>query len=82
MNNDEYYFNLICNKNIISNNNSNYKDLNYLKEYIKKKFELSDKYIVDLIYINIDNYINTIDIDTIIVKEILNNIIDNIILNG
>ena len=80
MNNDEYYFNLICNKNIISNNN--YKELNYLKEYIKKKFELSDKYIVDLIYINIDNYINTIDIDTIIVKEILNNIIDNIILNG
>lgn len=79
MYNDEYYFNLISNKkNIIDNKKIKYIKTNNLKEYLIKKFEISDIYILELLYKDIEYYTNNIDIDNIIIKDIVNNIICNI----
>lgn len=51
---------------------------NFLKEYIIKKFDLYNEFILKILYEDILNYIDNIDIDLIIIKTILNEIIDNI----
>ena len=51
---------------------------NFLKEYIIKKFDLYNEFILKILYEDVSNYIDNIDIDLIIIKNILNEIIDNI----
>ena len=77
------YFRLLANPNKIKNTeNYNYKNINYLKLHIDKKFEkLSSKHRDKLYYI-INNYINDINIVDIIIKDIINNIISDIILEN
>lgn len=77
------YFRLLADPNKIKNiKNDNYKNINYLKLHINKKFEkLSSKH-RDKLYYNINNYINNINIVDIIITDIINNIISEIILEN
>jgi hypothetical protein len=50
--------------------------------YLQKKFDNIDKIIVEDIKISVNNYIDTIDIDYIIIKYTLDNIIQDIINEG
>jgi len=75
---DKNFYYLLSNPDNIIN-----KDIkierNFLKEYIIKKFDLYNEFILKILYEDVSNYIDNIDIDLIIIKNILNEIIDNII---
>lgn len=74
---DKHLFYLLSNPdNII--NNENKIERNLLKEYLIKKFDLYNEFILDTLYEDILNYINNIDIDYIIVKKIVYELIDKI----
>ena len=51
---------------------------NFLKDYIKDKFLYCDNTTINILYKNINNYINKIDIDKLIIESVLNNIINAI----
>jgi hypothetical protein len=65
--------------NIIKNNNQNIVKIDILKQYIIKKFDLINEELINILYSNISDYINKIDLDLLIINNILNNIIDNIV---
>jgi hypothetical protein len=74
---DKHLFYLLSNPdNII--NNENKIERNLLKEYLIKKFDLYNEFILDTLYEDILNYINNIDIDYIIVEKIVYELIDKI----
>lgn len=82
---DEYLY-LLANPSKNNKYNINtYKDINYLKLYINKKFEKEDKITKYIIYTHIDNYINSININELIINDIIDEIIKqsyNSIING
>lgn len=82
---DKYLY-LLANPSKNNKYNSNtYKDINYLKLYINKKFEKEDKITKCIIYTHIDNYINSININELIINDIIDEIIKqsyNSIING
>jgi len=65
--------------NHIKNNNHNIVRIDSLKQYIIKKFDLFNEELINIIYTDISDYINKIDIDLLIINNLLNNIINKII---
>tara|TARA_B110001469_G_scaffold57762_1_gene55535 strand:- start:3557 stop:3814 length:258 start_codon:yes stop_codon:yes gene_type:complete len=65
--------------NIIKNNNQNIVKIDILKQYIIKKFDLINEELINILYNNISDYINKIDLDLLIINNILNNIIEKIV---
>ena len=72
-------YHLLANPYKISNKNDNI-EIDYLDIYIRNKFHNIEPTNFKLLYNNIDNYINNINIDILIIKDVLENIINKIIL--
>jgi len=71
-------YHLLANPYKISKKNDNIK-IDYLDIYIRNKFHNIEPTNFILLYNNIDNYINNINIDILIIKDVLDDIINKII---
>jgi len=71
---DDHLFGLMANPNKVKYTN-NYKKINYLELYLHNKFDNLDTKSVKYLY----DYIDAIDIDKIIIKSVLEEIIDECI---
>ena len=72
------YFKLISNPYRIKQIEIPLPKKNLLKNYIENKFVNCDNKIINSLFININNYINEINIDKLIIKSVLNDIINAI----
>tara|TARA_B100000780_G_scaffold202153_1_gene143405 strand:- start:417 stop:650 length:234 start_codon:yes stop_codon:yes gene_type:complete len=72
------YFKLISNPYKIKQIEIPLPKKNLLKNYIENKFVNCDNKIINSLFININNYINEINIDKLIIKSVLNDIINAI----
>tara|TARA_B100000902_G_C27282153_1_gene902390 strand:- start:1025 stop:1258 length:234 start_codon:yes stop_codon:yes gene_type:complete len=72
------YFKLISNPYKIKQIKTPLPKQNLLKDYIENKFINCDDKIINSLYKNVNNYINEINIDKLIIKSVLNDIINAI----
>ena len=72
------YFKLISNPYKIKQIEIPLPKKNLLKNYKENKFVNCDNKIINSLFININNYINEINIDKLIIKSVLNDIINAI----
>jgi hypothetical protein len=80
---EDIYMRLLANPNKLKKKeNPKVIKIDHLTLYLQKKFDNIDKIIVEDIKISVNNYIDTIDIDYIIIKYTLDNIIQDIINEG
>ena len=77
MNDIEPLFRLIANPSKIKKVKKNYKENEYLKLYLNNKYKIDIKTLVFLTEY-VENYIETIDIDKIIIKSIVEEIINSL----
>ena len=73
---DEDYLRLMANPYRIKHIPQELPKIDLLRNYIVHKFIKYDEKMIDELYINIDNYVNSIDIDTLEIKYILNELIE------
>ena len=80
MNDDdiEPLFRLIANPSKIKRVKQNYKENEYLKMYLNNKYKIDIK-TLNFLTKYIEDFIETIDIDKIIIKSVVEEIIDKII---
>ena len=72
------YFKLISNPYKIKQIKAPLPEKNLLKDYIENKFLNCDCNIIEVLYKNINNYINKINIEKLIIENVLNDIINAI----
>ena len=77
MNDIEPLFRLIANPSKIKKVKKNYKENEYLKLYLNNKYKIDIKTLVFLTEY-VENFIETIDIDKIIIKSIVEEIINSL----
>ena len=77
MNDIEPLFRLIANPSKIKKVKKNYKENEYLKLYLNNKYKIDIKTLVFLTEY-IENFIETINIDKIIIKSIVEEIINSL----
>jgi|TARA_B110001469_G_scaffold8315_1_gene8286 hypothetical protein len=79
---EDIYMRLLANPSKIKPEKPKVIKIDYLALYLRNKFDNLDKKIIEDIKISVINYIDTIDIDYLIVKDTLNKIIQSIINEG
>ena len=82
-NREDIYMRLLANPDKLKKKeNPKVIKIDHLTLYLHKKFDYIDKIIIEDIKKSVNNYIDTIDIDYLIIKYILDNIIQDIINEG
>tara|TARA_B100001123_G_C14819385_1_gene831555 strand:+ start:136 stop:390 length:255 start_codon:yes stop_codon:yes gene_type:complete len=83
MNDDdiEPLFRLIANPLKIKRVKQNYKENEYLKMYLNNKYKIDIK-TLNFLTGYVDNFIETIDIDKIIIKSVVEEIIDKLYIEN
>jgi len=79
--NIEPLFRLIANPSKIKKVKKNYKENEYLKLYLNNKYKIDIKTLVFLTGY-VENFIETIDIDKIIIKSVVEEIIDKLYIEN